>query len=352
MENDLRYSVLHITDGDPKFIPDLMNFFKEYFDIDAHEFVVVSRFEDRKLNGLKYFNTKSRSSTFELHQFVATFEKVVIHGLVDFYLVLALRKSLVNFDNVYWLLWGGDVYCYQNERGFLRRLLRNWIRKSFISKLRHAGSFIEGGVDLARKWYGFGGIYHECMGYTSNTFEPAKPLQFSSPKSDEWCVVVGNSGFETNFHLEVFGRLKAQIIDMEIKVICPLAYGNKLYIEEVLKTGRKLFGNQFIPIQDFLPKDEYFKILNTVDAGVFAHNREQGTGNVVPLLGMGKKIFARTNVAQWDTYSKLGLVLHDYKVLSSDPLPQRMRDNNMRVVKEYFSLGNLAHQYRKMLSLG
>ena len=167
---------LHISDGDRKFIPALIEFFQEFFNYSEHEFIVLSRFPERKIAGIKYFCTKNKKAIPDLDKLISNFDKIVIHGLLDFYLVRCLLKVDLDFSRVYWLLWGGDVYCYRNEKGRLRRMYRNFVRKALISKLHHAGSLIKGGVDLSRDWYGFRGSYHECMGYVSNTINLNKKL--------------------------------------------------------------------------------------------------------------------------------------------------------------------------------
>ena len=342
-------STLHITDGDRKFIPALIEFFKEYFDYSRHDFVVLSRFPERKIDGLKYFCTKNKKTISDLNQLVSNYDKIVFHGLLDFYLVKCLLRLDLNFNRIYWLLWGGDVYCYMNEKGRLRRLYRNFIRKSLISKLKHGGSFIQGAVDKAKFWYQFTGEYHECMGYVSNTFSlDSKQISVES-KNAEWTVIVGNSGYKTNYHDEVFEILRCINYQTPIKLICPLAYGNKEYIENIVYRGKKLFGNSFVPLLNYLELNHYYSILNSVDAAIFAHDREQGTGNAVPLIGLGKKVFFRTSNTQCEAYNKLGLKTFDYKKLSTEPINEMDKMSNIGIVKKYFSKENLAYQYFRML---
>ena len=341
---------LHITDGDRKFIPALIEFFKEFFDYSKHDFIVLSRFPERKIDGLKYYCTKNKKTPPELDKLIPIYDKIVVHGLLDFYLVRCLLKIDFDFSRVYWLLWGGDVYCYLNEKGALRRIYRNFIRKSLISKLKHAGSLIEGGVDLARNWYGFSGRYHECMGYLSNTVS-LKTRQYSQKSSKtEFSVIVGNSGYKNNFHKEIFHLLKNHEVNSKIKVTCPLAYGNQDYINEVIKFGQELFEENFIPLLSFMPLEEYYSVLNGVDSGIFAHDREQGTGNVIPLLGMGKKVYLRATTTQWKTYLNLGLKIFDYKDFDTYEMSKSDQKQNIEIVSKYFCKENLIKQYKLMLT--
>lgn len=339
---------LHITDGDRKFIPELIEFFKEFFDYSKHDFIVLSRFPERKIEDLKYFCTKNKNTPSELDKIIPNYNKIVIHGLLDFYLVRCLLKVNLDFSRTYWLLWGGDVYCYRNEKGRLRRMYRNFVRKTLISKLQHAGSLIKGGVDLSRDWYGFRGSYHECMGYVSNTINLNTKLHKRIAFFKKHTVIIGNSGYESNFHKEIFNLLKKQ--SNEIKVICPLAYGNQNYIDEIISLGTKLFKKNFTPLLNYLPLNEYYSTLSGVDSGIFAHDREQGTGNVIPLLGMGKKVYLRTTTTQWNTYLNLGLKIFDYKDFGLHEISKSDQQQNIEIVSKYFCKENLAKQYELMLT--
>lgn len=340
---------LHITDGDRKFIPALIEFFKEYFDYSKHDFIVLSRFPERKIDGLKYFCTKNKKTPLEFEKLISIYDKIVIHGLLDFYLVRCLLKIDFDFSRVYWLLWGGDVYCYLNEKGPLRRIYRNFIRKSLISKLQHAGSFIQGAVAKATVYYKFSGQYHECMAYVSNTLNLDLNKTADESKDSKWTVLVGNSGYENNSHAEIFDNLNKINSKTPIKVICPLAYGNQIYIKKTVNLGKEIFGNEFLPILDYLELDNYYALLESVDSAIFAHDREQGTGNAIPLLGLGKKVFFRRSTTQWETFKKLGIKIYDYKNLSTEPIPPKDKKNNINIVKSYFSEENLARQYYQML---
>lgn len=43
------------------------------------------------------------------------------------------------------------------------------------------------------------------------------------------------------------------------------------------------------PIVDFMDFNEYINFLSTIDIAIFNHKRQQGMGNIITLLGMGKK---------------------------------------------------------------
>ncbi len=98
--------------------------------------------------------------------------------------------------------------------------------------------------------------------------------------------------------------------DLNIKIICPLSYGGENnYVREVEDYGKKLFGNKFIPLKNFIPPGEYAKILREVDVALFNHKRQQALGTVLSLLYVGAKVFIRVETTSFDALSRLGLKL-------------------------------------------
>ena len=96
---------LHITDGDKKFIPSFIDFIKNNFHEGSHEFIVYSRFKKRKLNGIRFLRLNNLRSLFEVRKKIRGADGVILHGLLDFHLVLNLfeaKKALVKnlFDQI------------------------------------------------------------------------------------------------------------------------------------------------------------------------------------------------------------------------------------------------------------
>ena len=267
--------------------------------------------------------------------------------------MVALRFAGLDFSKCYWAIWGGDLYCYTQRPGQLRTRFRNWVRKSLVRRLGHVLTFISGDVVWARKWYGFRGAHHECLMYLSNTVQPqngGSPRRQVDPTG--WNVMVGNSGYDTNHHFEIFDRLLDQAGEGLGKVYCPLSYGNQSYIQEVVARGTVCFGDKFVPLLDFLPMAQYMRILDNVDAAIYGHRRQQAMGNSIALLGMGKKVFLRPDVPQWNTFTDLGIKVYDFMDLTNPYCELGVQAENLRIAREYFSEKNLARQYENIFSAG
>lgn len=104
-------------------------------------------------------------------------------------------------------------------------------------------------------------------------------------------VLLGNSGTPSNNHVSVLERLRKMGLPKDVLVLCPLAYGDPRYADQVCEVGRRVLGEQFEALRDFMPLPEYRTLLDRVDAGIMNHSRTQAGANVIGLLCRGKRVF-------------------------------------------------------------
>jgi len=70
---------------------------------------------------------------------------------------------------------------------------------------------------------------------------------------------------------------------------------------------------------EFLEREKYFQLLSNIDIVVFAHNRQQAVGNIVPLLYAGKKIYIRSDISTWPCIKEeYKLDVRDYCTISEE----------------------------------
>lgn len=55
--------------------------------------------------------------------------------------------------------------------------------------------------------------------------------------------------------------------------------------------------------------------LSSLDIAIFAHNRQQGFGNTVSLLGMGKTVYLKEEVTTYQALEKIGLKINSFNKL-------------------------------------
>ncbi len=335
--------ILHIGNCD-KFLPPFIDKIKENFNFEQHEFLLtagmgktkniknVTVFKPFRLKRIKYY----LSVLFKMH----SADKVFLHGLFDIRLVLILFLTPWLLKKCYWVIWGGDLYAYKFGNKNKNYKIKEFFRRPVIKRIGHLVTYIQGDVELARKWYGTTGKYHECIMYTSNlytdyTVPPKKGLTLN--------IQVGNSADPSNNHIEVLEKL-LPFKDQDISIYVPLSYGDQVHAKKVIKQGKEWFGENFKPLTDFIPFEQYLKLLGTIDITIFNHKRQQAMGNTITLLGLGKTVYLRSDVTQWQFFQDKGIVVGDF--LKFKQLEKIDCKNNEKKIKEYFSEINFLNQLK------
>lgn len=278
-------------------------------------------------------------------------ERIFLHGMFMHKVVKILFLQPWLLKKCSWIIWGGDLYSYKNKRNTFKSKLYERIR-SFV--IRYMGGLItqvQGDYDLAVQWYGAQGKYCYSFSYPSNLYEE---LDLADTKKDPFMtyIQVGNSADPTNNHIEVFRKLE-KYKDQSIKIICPLSYGNFSYRDRVIQDGSRVFGDKFIPITDYMPYEEYLKVLAKIDVAIFNHNRQQALGNITKLLGFGKKVYIRDDITTWGYMEKHHLQVYSINHMENsilEPMCDDIRTQNIQNVKTFFSEEKLKSDLEMLFS--
>lgn len=325
-----------------KFIEPFIQFVEKHFGCKEHLFLVqenekfpITERENVRLVG----NSKVKLTLIYIYHLNVA-QKIILHGLFNWKLILILFFQPWLLKKCYWVMWGGDLYWYQNRPKTFKSNQFEKIRAFVIRRMGHLVSHVRGDFELAQKWYGATGQYHECFMYPSNLYkEYATPEKLGIAIN----ILLGNSADPTNNHFEILDKLE-RYKDQDILIYCPLSYGDAKYAEGVVKQGQALFGDKFIPLRDFMPFEKYLELLGQIDIGIFAHKRQQGMGNITTLLGLGKKVYMRSDVTSWGTFEQLGVRLYDVNDIEMTRLEAGIAKRNHEVISRYFSESNLVKQ--------
>jgi hypothetical protein len=273
-------------------------------------------------------------------------EKIILHGLWDRRILELLTIQPWLLKKCYWVIWGGDLYT----RILSERTL-GWLRFESLRQIaiRHIGNFvthIRGDYELAQKWYGAKGVWHDCFMYPSNLYQEP-PVQNTPHEGIN--ILLGNSADPSNNHIDALEKLRLYAAE-NIQIFCPLSYGDAEYAKQVADYGKIIFGDKFNPLLEFMRFDEYKKLLAKIDVAIFNHKRQQGMGNITTLLGLGKSVYMRADVTSWDFVSQLGISVFDIDSLILEKLSENDAVKNKKIISEYFSEGSLVGSLKKIFS--
>jgi len=335
--------ILHLFGWDKKFVPSFIDIIRRNFSTARHKFAIYGKLDKSEgifpENSVIYFDLLK--DFFALSKELNKAEKIIFHGLFNNHLFYIIFLQPWLLRKCYWVIWGGDLYVHEIQGTGWRWEKDEFLRRFIIRRIGNLVTYISGDVDLARKWYGAKGRHIECLVYPSNVFNV--PIELNQTTSEIKTVLIGNSADPSNNHLEIFAALSA-LEDKKFQLICPLSYGDKVHAAIVVKEGIRLFGDRFVPLLDFMPYQDYLVMLGKIDIAIFAHRRQQGMGNTVSLLGLGKKVYMREDISSFSLLKSLGFHLGKISDLDLKPLDNYLAKKNQEICLNYFSRENLLKQ--------
>lgn len=281
-------------------------------------------------------------------------EKIYLHSLFDKNIVLVLFLNPWLLKKCKWIIWGGDLYRYRQERKTLKSKLYEIARRKIIRNMGELLPLVKGDYDLARKWYGTKAKYK----YTAIYIDPRMSNYLNEAYNKERMpngivkILVGNSATATNNHKEVFDYLK-RFKEENIIIYCPLSYGDMDYSKEIIEYGSEIFGYKFKAITNFMDFNEYMGLLNTMDIGIFNNDRQQALGNIRALLLFGKKVYMKENTTMWDEHMP-EFKIYSIKSIKFDSFDEftnyriETKERNQAMAKGLFDIGQGVQVWQKI----
>lgn len=350
----MKYAHVFTGDENDKFSLSYKRFIEKNFNIKNHKIAIVGKTSMYEEEGIRIVViSKNLKSLIELNKMFYESDKIIIHGLFSTYLIIMLFLQPWLLKKCYWCIWGGDLYHYKYRSKSFKSNINEVFRRFLIKNMHGLITQLKGDYELAQKWYGAKGKYYYSFAYPSNLYK-YYDLSKIEKNVDKICIQVGNSGCETNEHIEVFERL-SKYRDKNIEVICPLSYsGKEEYINKVIKVGYEIFGKEkFVPIIDFMSFDKYLELLAKVDVAIFNHKRQRGLGNITTLLSLGKKVYISEEVSTWQFCIDHNLKVYSIKDGFDDlfeKMEKKIKQDNIDNMKIKFSEEKLIEDWKKIFN--
>lgn len=347
--------VSHICNLD-KFIPSFIDFVEEHFDDFAtrHVFFItgdIHRYSYGARANTHQAQLGKKAKLLHLVKLAGAMQqsdKIILHGLFNKNVVLLLFLMPWLLKKCYWVMWGGDYYVYQfGNRNSWRWKVSEFFRRPVIKKMGNLVNRISGDIELTRKWYEAQGRHIQCFCYPSNTVDTISDSE--SNEQQVTSIIVGNSADPSNNHKESLDKL-LPYKDYDIKIYCPLSYGNQEYAADIIAYGKAIFGEKFYPLTKFMKIDEYMKLLQKIDIAIFNHKRQQAFGNILMLLGYGKKVFIRKESTLNETFLSIGIELFDSRYIDIEKIKPEVAAINKDIIINNFSKENLAESLKRWMS--
>lgn len=274
----------------------------------------------------------------------------------------------IQHKSIIWIEWGADLYTgllapkgyklFYNESE-IRKLLK--ADKSFLKQIKdkierqnayrymlkaiRKVRFIcapQGDYDLLKEYYpDLSEIERkEFFYYPLDDILPCSLLEKPSLGND---IIVGNSASLYGNHKEVFMQLS--VINTEgRKIKVPLSYGASSIVRCVKKHGEEILGDNFVPILDYMPLEEYNKFLCSARTYIYGNYRQEATGNVVVALYLGGAVFLHPSNILLKEFINMGCICFSTEDLA-ERINYQLNDeeirNNREIIRNYYNLQHL-----------
>lgn len=274
------------------------------------------------------------------------YNAVFLHSLPSF--PIELIPQIDKKIKVFWFAWGWDIYQLPKEKPFInvnliksetqkeleklkpntpskKKTLKDYLRplkyffcesptnkriKNYykaIKRINYFSGVLEYEYELMKSVKGFRAdrVSFKYVSYKSSS-EKKEEQQLHNGKN----ILIGNSAASTNNHLDIIPYLKK--LDLaERKIILPLSYSNtKEYIEDIEQAYHQNFGDNALVLKDFMPFQDYSKLILSCSIAIFFMERQQAIGNINMALLNGCKVFLSETNPVFSFYKSLGIRLY------------------------------------------
>lgn len=280
-------------------------------------------------------------------------DRVIIHGLESD--IIKRLEILEKYQRLYnkkyiWHIWGHDLYdAYRDARhikGIRLGYFKLWMHSRCAEKLRkkiiqnvYCIMGLESDILLAQKLYN---TKAKLFNYNQLGYGTERPCDYPDQVNKIKNVYIGNHLNPHCRYTETFERLH-KIDDGQFNVYCvAINYSDDNYYQKrVIDVGRKYFGERLHLLTEQREYNDYARVLNTMDIGIFDIDRQMAQGTIFLLLYYGKRVFVSKDNGNLNEYKKLGIDIYDVEDLTlasiNTPLMTEQKNRNRERLIEQLS---------------
>ena len=310
----------------------------------------------------------------ELIAHLSDYKAVIMHGLFS-YIQYDIIRHLPQETKLAWVLWGAEIYARSDTyTSYLAPLTKYVYRhKRIIDKLhKRRNPYNDVSLDiLHRVDYMLGSsmeLFEEVKAYVGNS--AMKHLQYSYFTLEQLIgedmlnqtvngnnVLLGNCASLENNHIEAMLRLKRLGLPKDSKLITPLSYSTLWVKNMINQVGHVLFKNQFFPLLNFMPRQEYNRLVQSCSVFIANHHRPNAFGNVLTALWLGARVYASKKNVQTRFLQRLGLHIntmeYDFNTKNADlynPHTDTEREEDRAILRSIYGKEQMDKNIDKIVS--
>lgn len=345
---------LHLINPDPKFPPLIRSMFETAMP-GEHVYVLLGDCEGVPHVWEEFSVVKDPEDFRRILDAVDRLDGVILNGVLE--KAHPYTGLIPEGVPLAWVVWGGEFYEHLNGSGlaiygalterYLEAQLINYLRKKlrpYYWKLRGRScrttevlrgiSYVVTQLAAEYKTLKLQASLSESCRHIELPvllLEDLVDVNRSSYPAAGMNIQVGNSAKASNNHLEVFEVLRH--LDLAgRKVLVPLSYGDPGYRRLILAEGKRMLGDTFQPITEFMPLKDYLALMESCSVVIMNHYRQQALGNIIAALWRGARVYLGP-CATLSAYSEWGLSVFAFDssftvpAISSDEVAKKAVSN-------------------------
>ena len=283
---------------------------------------------------------------------------IIFHGMFWCRWQAPILEQVPSHVKIAWYFWGGDIYSrhgLENQffapiTGFLNRLHNN--KKKIVVDTSwelpiELFKRVNYCLTAEQEEYEFAKLYtgadFEFLWYTCYSLEETVgPLM--NCRCEGRNVWLGNSAAEWNNHFDVLWTLKKSGLLRTLKnekVIIPLSYGAQWVRNSVLKISKLLLGKRMQALTEFMPREDYNKLMLSCSTMIIGYWEPAGQGNIITALWLGMRVYLSEKSIAYNFFKRIGAQIYsiesDLKKYQFTPLSDEVRAENRKVLTKWFS---------------
>jgi dTDP-N-acetylfucosamine:lipid II N-acetylfucosaminyltransferase len=305
--------ILHLFTQVSEYSIEFIRLLADEFDPSDHLVVFRNKKNAEKINnaGIDIRFIESRQELIsQMPLLLEKSRKMIFHSFPVSRSLLFWYRHRKYMPKAAWFVWGHDAYWFRYCKKTLSNRLYEAIRALLIRKLQTIISPITGDYEYVIAHYKTKAPLIKCRYPVPTDFEILKSLRNRS-NGEVVNIQLGNSANPTNNLEELiqfFGQFEGT---GGFNFYCLLSYGDMKYAEKIKTLGKKALGNRFYPITRFMNRTEFANYISTIDVLIMNHQRQQGLGNIISFLYLGKKVYIRSDNSLFFLFKENDIKIYD-----------------------------------------
>lgn len=308
---------LHIMPPSQRMISGYLDMIENNFDCNEHYILFNADIPSssssilfyKNVQSIKYIGKGKINKYINLLKIMRRADYIIFHSFKPNYKwLIFLFFNIDLIKKSVWIIWGIDLYEYNYKKLSFRSRIKKYIEDKIKKSFKYVVTIFEPDIDVYYKKFKNNNFFCAPYGFTNDRFKQMDNLiNKHNDETVDLNILVGHNGFMFNNHINTLKILNKFKFD-NIRLFLPISYGNNplygkvSYVEALVSFVNFRYSNKVTLLRKLLPNDEYTQFLSKIDVAIFNSSRQNGLGNILQLLYMGKKVYLSKSSPLYDYF--------------------------------------------------